>query len=93
MMATTQTPVTTHVVRLLVSLLLSVVTLIVLIFSVRAWSTLQGFVWFVLPISVAVGFLPLMRWYGRDAYPIGLVYCPAMFFLLRYLGQLVNPAF
>lgn len=90
MMAERQAAVTTHVVRLLVSLLLSVVTLVVLIFSVRAWSTLQGFVWFVLPISVVVGFTPVIRWYGRDAYPIGLVYCPAVFFLLRYLGQFVN---
>lgn len=88
MMAATRTAVTTHVVRLLVSLLLSVVTLVVLIALVRASSTLQAFVWFVVPLSVVVGFAPMIRWYGRDAYPIGLVYCPVIFFLLRYLVQI-----
>lgn len=89
-MTATRTPVTTHVVRLLVSLLLSIVTLVVLISSVRAWPTLQGFAWFVLPISVAAGFAPMLRWYGKDAYPIGLVYCPTVFFLLRYLAQFAS---
>ncbi len=89
MMPDTQTALATHIARLLISLVISVVTLVVVIVSVRASSTLQGFALFGLPLSVAVGFAPIIRWYGRDAYPIGLVYCPVVFFLLRYLGQFV----
>ena len=90
MMAATHPTLTTHVVRLVIALLLSLVTLVVLLFAVRAASSLQGFAWFVLPMSVAVGFIPIIRWYGRDAFPIGVIYCPAVFFLLRYLGEVIG---
>lgn len=88
MMAATRTAFATHIIRLLISLVLAAGTLVVAIVSVRAWSTLHGFALWGLPLSVAVGFAPMIRWYGRDAYPIGLVYCPVVFFLLRYLAQI-----
>lgn len=93
MTAATQTALTTHVVRFLTALVLSVVTLIALIVSMRTWSALQSYTLWVLPLSIAVGFAPIIRWYRRDAYPIGLAYCPAMFFFLRYLAQLVVKTF
>ena len=86
-----RTAFTTHVVRLLISLVLSFATLVVLMVSLRTWSALRDFTLWALPLSVAVGFAPMMRWYGRDAYPIGLVYCPTVFFLLRYLSPFVRP--
>jgi hypothetical protein len=61
--------------------------------AVRAPSALEGFSWYVLPLSVAVGFAPIIRWYGRDAFPIGVLYCPAVFFLLRYLAQVITSGY
>lgn len=43
--------------------------------------------WFIWPLAIGAGYIPLWRWYSRDAYPIGLVFCPAMFFLLRYVYE------
>lgn len=88
MRAATQAALTTHVVRFLISLVLAVMTLVALIASIRTWYALQGFALWALPLSVAVGFAPIIGWYRRDAYPIGIVYCPAVFFLLRYLAQM-----
>lgn len=90
MIAATHTAFATHVIRLVISLVLSVVTLVVALLAVRASAALQGFSWYVLPLSVAVGFAPIIRWYGRDAFPIGVLYCPAVFFLLRYLAQVLT---
>lgn len=42
---------------------------------------------FVVPAAVLVGFLPLLFWYGRDAYPIGLVFVPAAYYWLRVLAS------
>jgi len=89
MVAATQTTFATHAVRLFISLALSLVCVVVLLAAVRASSTLQSFSWYVLPLGVAVGFAPMIRWYGRDAFPIGVLYCPALFFLLRYLAQVI----
>jgi hypothetical protein len=44
-------------------------------------------------LSVAAGLVPIIRWYGRDAFPIGVIYCPAVFFLLRYLGEVIGREF
>ncbi len=41
----------------------------------------------VLPASILVGFLPLLHWYRRDAYPIGLLFAPAAYYWLRFLGR------
>jgi hypothetical protein len=90
MMTATHTAFATHVTRLVISLVLSIVTLVVTLLAVGASSALQAFSWYVLPLSVAVGFAPMIRWYGRDAFPIGVLYCPAVFFLLRYLAQVMT---
>lgn len=93
MIAATHTTFVTHVVRLVISIALALVTLVVSLLGLRASSVLQSFSWFVLPMSVAAGFAPMIRWYGRDAFPIGVVYCPAVFFLLRYLGEVIGRRF
>ena len=93
MMAATHTTFPTHVVRLVIALVLSLVTLVVMLFAVRASSLLQNVAWYVLPLSVAAGFAPIIRWYGSDAFPIGVIYCPAVFFLLRYLGEVIGREF
>jgi len=64
MMAATHTAFATHVVRLVIALVLSLFTLVVMLFAVRASSALQSFAWYVLPLSVAAGFAPIIRWYG-----------------------------
>jgi hypothetical protein len=93
MMAARHTTFATHVLRLVIALVLSLVTLVVMLFAVRAVSSLQSFAWYVLPLSVAAGLIPIIRWYGRDAFPIGVIYCPAVFFLLRYLGEVIGREF
>ena len=93
MMAATHATFATHVVRLVIALVLSLVTLVVMLFAVRASTLLQSVAWYVLPLSVAAGLAPIIRWYGRDAFPIGVIYCPAVFFLLRYLGEVIGREF
>ena len=93
MMAATHTTLATHIVRLVIALVLSLVTLVVMLVAVRASSSLQSFVWYVLPLSVAAGFALIIRWYGRDAFPIGVIYCPAVFFLFRYLAEVIGREF
>lgn len=41
----------------------------------------------VLPASIAVGFLPLLYWYRRDAYPIGMLFAPAAYYWLRFVAR------
>jgi hypothetical protein len=93
MMTATHTAFATHAARLVIALVLSIVTLVATLLAVRTSSALQGFSWYVLPLSVAAGLAPIIRWYGRDAFPIGVVYCPAVFFLLRYLAQVMTVGF
>lgn len=76
-----------HLWRVVVAVALSLLT-----FAVLAWlhshsSWVRYFTWFVIPVSVAVGYVPLWRWYPRDAYPIGLVFCPSMLFVLLYFHR------
>ena len=76
-------------VRLLVAFTLSTGCLFALLWLFEAQPALEGFGFFGLPLSVLVGLVPLVYWYRRDAYPIGLFYCPAAFFLLRAIGTRV----
>ena len=76
-----------HVARIAVAVLISIGVLAVLIPLNRTLLRQLPITWFVSPIAIAAGYVPLWRWYPRDAYPIGLVFCPAMFFLLRYLYE------
>ena len=77
----------THIARLALAVLISVATLVVLTTVDQTVLRNQPLTWFVSPLAIAAGYVPLWRWYPRDAYPIGLVFCPAMFFLLRYLYE------
>lgn len=45
---------------------------------------------YVLPVSIVIGFLPLLHWYRRDSYPIGLVYFPVSLYWLIRLGRLLG---
>lgn len=78
-------------VRVALAGLVSIGCLLALTWVVRTTSALDKVVWFIIPISVGIGFVPMWRWYPRDAYPIGLVFCPAVFFLLWYLGARCSP--
>ena len=79
-----------HLLRVAAAVMLSLLTFAALIWLHGRWSSLREFTWFVSPVSVAVGYVALWRWYPRDAYPIGLVFCPAMLFGLVYFHQWLN---
>ena len=76
-----------HVMRAAAAITISIVTLLAIMVLLRSVPFTTGFSWYGAPIAIAAGYVPLWRWYPRDAYPIGLVFCPAMFFLLRYLYE------
>ena len=76
-----------HAARVALAVLTSMAALAVLVTLDRTVLSSQPLVWFIWPIAIGAGYIPLWRWYPRDAYPIGLVFCPAMFFLLRYLYE------
>ena len=80
-----------HIGRIAIAICASLVCLIVLMALLRVSYLFRQITLFVLPISVGVGVLPLIRWYGRDAYPIGLGYCLVMFFVLRFIGEQMRP--
>lgn len=85
--------VVTHVARVAFAVLTSATSFAILIALDRTVLSAYPLVWFIWPVAIGAGYIPLWRWYRRDAYPIGLVFAPAMFFLLRYLYQLVDPWF
>ena len=71
--------------------MISIVALLGLMAVGRLVPITNRFLWFGPAIAIAAGYIPLWRWYPRDAYPIGLVFCPAMFFLLRYVYEWAVP--
>jgi hypothetical protein len=80
-----------HVIRAVAAIAISIVALLGIIVLLRFVPFTTQFSWYGWPIAIAAGYVPLWRWYPRDAYPIGLVFCPAMFFLLRYIYEWVGP--
>lgn len=74
-------------VRLLAAFSLSAGCLYVLVTLTRTVSPLQRLNLVALPVSVLVGLMPLIYWYRRDAYPIGLIYCPTAFYILLKVGS------
>lgn len=76
-----------HIARVTLAVLISTVVCAVLVTLDRTVLTGQPLLWFIWPLAIGAGYVSLWRWYPRDAYPIGLVFCPAMFFLLRYLYE------
>ena len=79
-----------HFSRVATAIALSLLTFAALVWLHSRSPWVRHFTWFVAPVSVAVGYVPLWRWYPRDAYPIGLVFCPAMLFALVYFHQWLN---
>lgn len=82
-----------HVTRISVAITVSIVTLLGVMTLLRFVPITTNFSWFGVPIAIAAGFLPLWRWYAQDAYPIGLVFCPLMFFVLREVATWAYPWF
>ena len=78
-------------IRFAAAFMLAASSLLVLLLLLRTFAFLQTFNWYLGPLSVAIGFVPIFLWYRRDAYPLGLLFCPAAYFLLRYLATLVSP--
>jgi hypothetical protein len=80
-------PLAVHLIRSLTAIALSLLTFAVLVELHSRASLVRDFTLFVVPVSIAVGYIPLWRWYPRDAYPIGLMFCPAMLVVLVYFHQ------
>jgi hypothetical protein len=81
------TSIARQVVRLGVATAMSIAGLIAYVALLRALPHLQVLSLYAIPFSIAVGLLPLLYWYRRDAYPMGLVFCAVMFVILRLLGE------
>ena len=80
-----------HVGRVALAVLISTGAFVVLVTLDRTILSRHQLLWFIWPLVIGAGYIPLWRWYPRDAYPIGLVFCPAMFFLLRYVYEWAGP--
>jgi hypothetical protein len=72
---------------------IAIAALLLILTLLRFVPVTTQFSWYGLPIAIAAGYVPLWRWYSRDAYPIGLVFCPSMFFLLRAVAEWISPWF
>lgn len=87
MRTTTGRRLAVHVLRSAVAIAISAASLTILVWLFSGRPRLQSFSWSVIPVCIALGYLPLWRWYPRDAYPIGLVFVPTMFLFLRYFAE------
>lgn len=83
----------THVMRAVAAIMISIVALLAIMTVLRFVPNTNQFSWYGGPIAIAAGYIPLWRWYPRDAFPIGLVFCPAMFFVLRRVSEWASPWF
>lgn len=82
-----------HVTRIAVATAICILALLAVMVMLRFVSGADRFAWYGLPLSIAAGYAALWRWYPRDAYPIGLAFCPAMFFFLRVVYEWARPWF
>jgi hypothetical protein len=82
-----------HVMRAAAAIAISIVALLGVMAVLRFAPVTTQFSWYGVPIAIAAGYVPLWRWYRRDAYPIGLVFCPLMFFILRGISEWASPWF
>ena len=80
-----------HFIRVTASVAISIGAFLTCMFALSKTPALESFAWYSFPISIGAGVLALIRWYARDAYPIGLAYCLGMFFVLRFIGEQVRP--
>jgi hypothetical protein len=76
-----------HTGRILIAMAVSIATLFAYAWLLNASSLFRPLTLFAIPFSVLAGVLPLIYWYRRDAYPIGIAFCLGMFFLLSRIGQ------
>lgn len=67
--------------------MISIIALLCVMALLRFVPVTTQFSWFAVPIAIAAGFVPLWRWYARDAYPIGLAFCLLMYFILREVAK------
>jgi hypothetical protein len=74
---------------MLIAFGVSTLSLVTLIALRNAYAPFQAFNLYVIPTCVAAGLVPLIYWYRRDAYPIGLAYCIVAFFALRPVARAV----
>ena len=76
-----------HVLHAVVAIAISAASLAIFVWLFSGRPRLQFVSWAVIPVCIVPGYLPLWRWYPRNAYPIGVVFVPTMFLLLRYLAE------
>lgn len=81
-----------HLMRVAAAITISIVVMLGVMALLRFVAASRWLTWYGAPIAIAAGYVPLWRWYPRDAYPIGLVFCPAMFFVLSQLAEWVYGA-
>ena len=72
------------------SLMLSVLVLTLHTWLTHRGSTFQGLNLFAAPIAIGVGLIPLLRWYRRDAYPVGLAFALVTFLVLKWVSPLLG---
>lgn len=77
-------------VRYAAALVLATLSLLVLMLLARNSLFLGRFNLLIAPLSIAVGFVPLFRWYRRDAYPLGLLFVPSAYVLFLYAVPLIS---
>jgi hypothetical protein len=83
----------THAIRAAAAIVISIVALLGVMTILRFAPVMERFSWYGVALAIAAGYVPLWRWYRRDAYPIGLVFCPLMFFILRQVYAWASPWF
>jgi hypothetical protein len=76
-----------HGLRALVTAAISIGTFLLMRLAIDTWPVLQWAILLTIPIAVLAGLVPIIWWYRRDAYPIGLMFCPLMFFVLLWVDE------
>ncbi|MFM8532792.1 MAG: hypothetical protein ACKOEC_04290 [Acidimicrobiia bacterium] len=49
-----------------------------------------GVTLYVVPVAMILGFMPLLFWYRRDAYPVGLLFAPVTHYWLRFFASVAG---
>jgi hypothetical protein len=79
-----------HLARLGTAAALSLLSSAIMVWLVRRWSFFDSMTLLVIPLAVLLGMAPIIYWYRRDAYPIGLFYGVSMFLVLRWVFGLMR---
>ena len=78
------------VLRLFGWYLVTVVFVVFMAYLMRTVTAIQPYALLAVPLGIMIGLVPLLRWYRRDAYPIGILYPLSALFLLRKCAPLVE---